>query len=170
LNPAQIPANPPTMPKRAEDMEIEFSPQSIGRAPPRVEPTIAPSQIIDLVFIGLSIACFCIIQPIKLLAVRSYFACPIQFNHVIVSQILIRTFIQAVHDRFWISDMIETVELAKKHNYEMVISHRSGETEDSTIAHLAVGLGIGYIKTGTIGGERTAKHNELIRIEEMERA
>lgn len=65
-----------------------------------------------------------------------------------------------------LSDMIETVELAKKHKYETVISHRSGETEDSTIAHLAVGLGIKYIKTGTIGGERLAKHNELIRIEE----
>jgi enolase len=69
-----------------------------------------------------------------------------------------------------LSDMIETVELAKKHNYETVISHRSGETEDVTISHLAVGLGIGYIKTGTIGGERTAKHNELIRIEEAESA
>ncbi len=67
-----------------------------------------------------------------------------------------------------LTDMIETVDLAKKHNYETVISHRSGETEDSTIAHLAVGLGIRYIKTGTIGGERTAKHNELIRIEEAE--
>lgn len=67
-----------------------------------------------------------------------------------------------------LSDMIETVEFAKKNKYETVISHRSGDTEDSAIAHLAVGLGIGYIKTGTIGGERTAKHNELIRIEEAE--
>ena len=66
-----------------------------------------------------------------------------------------------------LSDMIETVMLAKRNNYQTIISHRSGETEDSTIAHLAVGLGIGYIKTGTIGGERTAKHNELIRIEEQ---
>ncbi len=65
-----------------------------------------------------------------------------------------------------LSDMIETVELAKHNNYKTIISHRSGETEDATIAHLAVGLGIEYIKTGTIGGERTAKHNELIRIEE----
>ncbi len=65
-----------------------------------------------------------------------------------------------------LTDMIETVTLANKNNYQTVISHRSGETEDSTISHLAVGLGIGYIKTGTIGGERTAKHNELIRIEE----
>jgi enolase len=65
-----------------------------------------------------------------------------------------------------LSDMAETVELAKKNRYSTIISHRSGETEDSTIAHLAVGLGISYIKTGTIGGERTAKHNELIRISE----
>ncbi len=65
-----------------------------------------------------------------------------------------------------LSDMMDTVMLAKKNGYETIISHRSGETEDSTIAQLSVGLGIGYIKTGTIGGERTAKHNELIRIEE----
>ena len=65
-----------------------------------------------------------------------------------------------------LTDMIETVALAKKSDYATVISHRSGETEDPAIAHLAVGLGIEYIKTGTIGGERTAKHNELIRISE----
>jgi len=68
-----------------------------------------------------------------------------------------------------LTDMIDTVLLAQKNNYETVISHRSGETEDSSIAQLAVGLGITYIKTGTIGGERTAKHNELIRIEEIAR-
>ncbi len=67
-----------------------------------------------------------------------------------------------------LTDMMETVRLAEQNGYERIISHRSGETEDATIAHLAVGLGIRYIKTGTIGGERTAKHNELIRIEEME--
>jgi len=65
-----------------------------------------------------------------------------------------------------LTDMVDTVMLAKSRGYECVISHRSGETEDATIAHLAVGLGIKYIKTGTVGGERTAKHNELIRIEE----
>jgi len=47
---------------------------------------------------------------------------------------------------------------------ECAISHRSGETEDTTIAHLAVATGAGFIKTGTVGGERTAKLNELIRI------
>lgn len=65
-----------------------------------------------------------------------------------------------------LTDMIDTVKLAKENDYVPVISHRSGETEDSTISHLAVGLNIEYIKSGTIGGERIAKYNELIRIEE----
>ena len=51
-----------------------------------------------------------------------------------------------------LTDMIDTVMLAKRHKYETIISHRSAETEDSTIAHLAVGLGIRYIKSGAIGG------------------
>jgi enolase len=66
-----------------------------------------------------------------------------------------------------LTDVIETVTLAKENDYEIIISHRSGETEDSYIAHLAVAFGSYAIKTGTIGGERTAKLNELIRIEEM---
>jgi enolase len=65
-----------------------------------------------------------------------------------------------------VTDMIETINLAKKNGYTTEISHRSGESEDTTIAHLAVGLGMEYIKSGTVGGERTAKYNELIRIEE----
>jgi len=48
----------------------------------------------------------------------------------------------------------------------VVISHRSGETEDNTIAHLSVAFNAKLIKTGVVGGERTAKLNELIRIEE----
>ena len=63
LNPAQIPAKPPNMLNRAEDTEIELSPQSMGRAPPSVEPTIAPSQMIDFVFIIISIARFRLIPP-----------------------------------------------------------------------------------------------------------
>ena len=66
-----------------------------------------------------------------------------------------------------ISRMRETVELAKKNNLVTVISHRSGETTDATIAHLAVGLKIPYIKTGTVSGERLAKLNELILIERL---
>ena len=50
--------------------------------------------------------------------------------------------------------------------YDPVVSHRSGETEDTTIAHLAVATDAPFIKTGAVGGERTAKLNELIRIED----
>ncbi|MDD5836021.1 MAG: phosphopyruvate hydratase [bacterium] len=66
-----------------------------------------------------------------------------------------------------VSEMMETILLAKKNNYKMVISHRSGETEDTFIADLAVGLDIPYIKTGSLSrGERIAKYNRLLRIEE----
>ena len=58
------------------------------------------------------------------------------------------------------------VEAARNAGYATVVSHRSGETTDDTIAHLAVAFGSLGIKTGTVGGERTAKLNELIRIEE----
>ena len=66
-----------------------------------------------------------------------------------------------------ITEMIDTIMLAKKNNYQMIISHRSGETEDTFIADLAVGLNIPYIKTGSLcRGERIAKYNQLLRIEE----
>jgi enolase len=65
-----------------------------------------------------------------------------------------------------VTDMIETVEYARKNGYQMVMSHRSGETNDDSIAHLSVAFGCLAIKTGAVGGERTAKLNELIRIEE----
>lgn len=65
-----------------------------------------------------------------------------------------------------LSDTLDAIELAKRHRYLPVISHRSGETPDKTIAHLAVGWGCPIIKTGVVGGERIAKLNELIRIEE----
>ena len=58
------------------------------------------------------------------------------------------------------------VDLAHRHGYATVMSHRSGETTDETIAHLAVAFGCLAIKTGAVGGERIAKVNELIRIEE----
>lgn len=67
-----------------------------------------------------------------------------------------------------LSETIDAVLLAKKHGYNTVMSHRSGETEDVSIAHLAVGLGTGQIKTGSLSrSERIAKYNELIRIAEM---
>lgn len=66
-----------------------------------------------------------------------------------------------------ITETIRTIELAKKNNYKTVISHRSGETEDTTIADLAVGLDLGQIKTGSMSRtDRICKYNQLIRIEE----
>jgi enolase len=65
-----------------------------------------------------------------------------------------------------LSDAFDAVELATRNGYDAVVSHRSGETEDATIAHLAVATDTPYIKTGAVGGERTAKLNELIRIED----
>lgn len=65
-----------------------------------------------------------------------------------------------------LSDALAAVKLAKKHDYVPVVSHRSGETPDETIAHLAVAWDCPMIKTGVAGGERVAKLNELIRIEE----
>ena len=66
-----------------------------------------------------------------------------------------------------LSETMETIRMAKEHGYETIMSHRSGETEDTTIADLSVGLGSDLIKTGApCRGERTAKYNRLIRIEE----
>lgn len=66
-----------------------------------------------------------------------------------------------------LSETIETVNMAKKAGWKAVISHRSGETEDTTIAHLAVGLGSGQIKTGSLSRtDRVVKYNELLRISE----
>ncbi len=66
-----------------------------------------------------------------------------------------------------LTETIYAILEAKKDGFNAVVSHRSGETEDTTIAHIAVGTGAGQIKTGSISrGERTAKHNELMRIED----
>ena len=66
-----------------------------------------------------------------------------------------------------ITETLETIELARKHGYATVISHRSGETEDTTIADLAVGLNLGQIKTGSLSRtDRVCKYNQLMRIEE----
>lgn len=66
-----------------------------------------------------------------------------------------------------LSETIDAVLMAKKAGYKTIMSHRSGETEDVSIAHLAVGLGTGQIKTGSLSrSERIAKYNELIRIAE----
>lgn len=66
-----------------------------------------------------------------------------------------------------LSETIDAVEIAHLANWKAIISHRSGETEDTTIADLVVGLGTGQIKTGSLSRtDRVAKYNELIRIEE----
>ncbi len=66
-----------------------------------------------------------------------------------------------------LSETLATIRLAKRNGFTTVISHRSGETEDATIADLAVAVGAGQINTGSLSrGERTAKYNQLLRIEE----
>jgi enolase len=66
-----------------------------------------------------------------------------------------------------LSETLDTIALAKKHKYTSVMSHRSGETEDVTIADLAVATGVGQIKTGSLSRtDRLAKYNQLLRIEE----
>ncbi len=66
-----------------------------------------------------------------------------------------------------ITETLETIELAKSHSYKTILSHRSGETEDTTIADLVVGLDLGQIKTGSMSRtDRICKYNQLIRIEE----
>lgn len=67
-----------------------------------------------------------------------------------------------------VTETIRAVDMAHKAGWRAIVSHRSGETDDTTISHLAVGLGTGQIKTGSMSrGERVAKYNELLRIEEM---
>jgi enolase len=66
-----------------------------------------------------------------------------------------------------VSETLEAIELARRYGYTSIISHRSGETEDTFIADLAVGTGAGQIKTGSASRtDRIAKYNQLLRIEE----
>ena len=66
-----------------------------------------------------------------------------------------------------LSETLDAIDMAKKNKYTSIISHRSGETEDTTIAHLAVATGVGQIKTGSLSRtDRLCKYNELLRIEE----
>jgi enolase len=66
-----------------------------------------------------------------------------------------------------LSETLEAIAIAKKNKYRAIISHRSGETEDTTIAHLAVSTGVGQIKTGSLSRtDRICKYNELLRIQE----
>jgi enolase len=66
-----------------------------------------------------------------------------------------------------LSETLDAIAMAKAAKYTSIISHRSGETEDTTIAHLAVATGVGQIKTGSLSRtDRMCKYNELLRIEE----
>jgi enolase len=66
-----------------------------------------------------------------------------------------------------LTETLEVIEMAKRAGYQTIVSHRSGETEDTTISDLAVGTNAGQIKTGaTSRTDRVAKYNQLIRIEE----
>jgi enolase len=66
-----------------------------------------------------------------------------------------------------LTETLNAIEMAHRHGYTTVISHRSGETEDTTIADIAVATNSGQIKTGSLSrSDRTAKYNQLIRIEE----
>ncbi|MFA6771383.1 MAG: hypothetical protein WCS74_01905, partial [Dehalococcoidales bacterium] len=66
-----------------------------------------------------------------------------------------------------VSETIAAIDMARTANFTAVVSHRSGETEDTTIADLAVAMGTGQIKTGApCRSERTAKYNRLLKIEE----
>ena len=83
-------------------------------------------------------------------------------DHGIANSILIK-----VNQIGTLTETIATVRLAQSSGYTTVMSHRSGETEDSTIADLAVALSCGQIKTGSLcRSERIAKYNQLLRIEE----
>jgi enolase len=83
-------------------------------------------------------------------------------DHGIANSILIK-----VNQIGTLTETIDAVRLAQTNGYTAVMSHRSGETEDSTIADLAVALGCGQIKTGSLArSDRTAKYNQLLRIEE----
>jgi enolase len=67
-----------------------------------------------------------------------------------------------------LTETLQTIQLAKKNNYNCFISHRSGETEDTTIADLAVAASTGHLKTGSgCRSERIAKFNQLLRIEKL---
>ena len=66
-----------------------------------------------------------------------------------------------------VSETLDTIKLAQESNFGVIISHRSGETEDTTISDLSVGVSSGQIKTGSLcRSERVAKYNQLLRIEE----
>ena len=84
-----------------------------------------------------------------------------------ISQGIANSILIKVNQIGTLSETLEAVEMAHKANYTSVISHRSGETEDATIADIAVATNAGQIKTGSLSrSDRLAKYNQLMRIEE----
>ena len=85
-----------------------------------------------------------------------------------IEKLLANSILIKVNQIGTLTETLDTVELAHRAGYSCVMSHRSGETEDSTIADLAVATNCGLIKTGSLSrSDRTAKYNQLIRIEEL---
>ena len=85
-----------------------------------------------------------------------------------ISQGVANSILVKVNQIGTLSETMQAVEMAHRARYSSVMSHRSGETEDATIADLAVALGCGQIKTGSLArSDRLAKYNQLIRIEEL---
>jgi enolase len=85
-----------------------------------------------------------------------------------ISQGIANSILVKVNQIGTLSETINAVELARRNGYTAVMSHRSGETEDTTIADLAVALGTGQIKTGSASHtDRICKYNQLLRIEEL---
>ena len=67
-----------------------------------------------------------------------------------------------------LTDTLNAISISKKYNYKVIVSHRSGETEDSSIAHLAYGVFSDYVKFGSLSrSERLCKYNEMLRIDEF---
>ena len=84
-----------------------------------------------------------------------------------IEQVMANSILIKVNQIGTLSETLSAIEIAHKAGYSAVLSHRSGETEDSIIAHIAVATNCGQIKTGSLSrSDRTAKYNELIRIEE----
>jgi enolase len=85
------------------------------------------------------------------------------FEHGVANSILVK-----VNQIGSLTETLDAIELAKENRYTAVISHRSGETEDTTIADIAVATNAGQIKTGSLcRTDRVAKYNQLLRIEQI---
>ena len=96
-----------------------------------------------------------------------YFVTNIKYLHKGINEHYNNAILLKANQIGTITEMLQTIKLAKENNIKTIISHRSGETEDTFISDLAVGLNLGYIKTGSLcRGERIAKYNQLLRIEE----